>query len=199
MLCIVLFALVKYLYPKKFQEFILLPFSTKYFIVEGKNKNIGAPFSLVLTITQLIVFSLFLNQFLILYNPQFETITFLFYKILGCLLLFTLAKVGLEKLIGYVFSVQPMITSYIFQKLSYKNFIALIVFCTNLIFFYIYSPPLLFQKVYIGILLTLYCILLFYSYKSYRKAILNHSFYFILYLCALEFSPLIILFSLVLV
>lgn len=43
--------------------------------------------------------------------------------------------------------------------------------------------------------LVINAIALFYSYKTNRKLIITNFFYFILYLCALEISPYIILYK----
>ena len=101
----------------------------------------------------------------------------------------------IEKMIGSIFNMESTIDKYLYQKLSYRNFLAVLVFVANLIVLYVLEPTkILLVSIGIGILI-LNGITLFYSYKTNRNLIFRQLFYFILYLCALEISPYIILYK----
>jgi hypothetical protein len=189
--CFIVIALAKYLYPKRFEEFILLPLTNKYFLIQGKNDLIIHPFNLLLFIVQVCVASLFIFLF---FENKTSGNSWLFIQILTGYTVFILIKMSIEKIISVIFSIEGIINQYIYLKLSYKNFLALLLFLANILFYYIIEP----SKVVLIILAT--CIVFFnaisliYSYKTYKNNILNNFFYFILYLCALEISPFIILY-----
>jgi hypothetical protein len=197
--CLVILAVTKYLYPKRFHEFILLGLSDKYFLVHGKNDEILHPFNVLLFLVQVISASLFIYLFLDVYNSEIiQNPQLLFVQICMGYIVFVLVKFVIEKLIGSIFSVDSIINNYLYQKLNYRNLLALIFFMGNLIFFYSYEPSLAVIFTFIGGIVISNLIFLLYSYKRNSNLILRHFFYFILYLCALEISPYVILYKVLL-
>jgi hypothetical protein len=195
--CLVLYSVAKYLYPKRFEEFIMLPLTNKYFLVQGRNNEIHHPFNILLFAGQIISISLFIFLAFKVYAPEVITQNpWLFVQICTAYSVFVLVKFYVEKIVGHVFSIEPLINSYLHQKLSYRNLLAMAFFIANLIFFYVVSPTKIAILSIFGIVLVLNVITLFYSYKTNGNLIFNHFFYFILYLCALEISPYIILYKL---
>ena len=194
--CILLFTLAKYLYPKRFQEFVLLFFTNKYFLVHGKNEDIKHPFNILLFVTQVISVSLFLYLFVSLASPKLaQQNSWLYVQICTGYIVFILVKFSIEKIIGEIFSIGGLVNNYLYQKLSYRNLLGILFFIGNLIFYYVVDPNL---NILIGVLIfmiVLNAIALFYSYKTSGNLILSNFFYFILYLCALEISPYIILYK----
>ncbi len=196
MSCLILFTLAKFLYPKRFQEFILLFFTNKYFLVHGKNEDIKHPFNIILFITQIISVSLFVFLFLKISSPKtVESNPWLFVQICTGYIVFVLVKFSFEKIIGEVFSIGTIVNNYLYQKLSYRNLLGILFFIGNLFFFYVAEPSLNMLIATIVAMLALNAIALFYSYKTSGNLILGNFFYFILYLCALEISPYIILYK----
>ena len=194
--CFVLFTVVKYAYPKRFDEFILLPLNNKYFFVQGKNDDLKHPFNVILFAAQVISVSLFIFLLLNLKSPDLkETNPWLFVQISTAYSFFVLIKFSIEKIVGSIFSIDDVINSYLYQKLSYRNLLGIIVFIGNLIFFYALEPSMIVILIFLSFLLILNCFALFNSYKTFRKLILGNFFYFILYLCALEIAPYLILYK----
>ena len=196
--CIVLYTLAKYLYPRRFQEYIYLPLSNKYFLVQGKSDEIQHPFNILLFIAQVITMSLFIFLILRTLSPEMpKNNPWLFLQICTGYTVFILVKFYVEKIIGSLFNMDTLINKYLYQKLSYRNLIAVLVFMGNLIFYYIITPSETGLLVFTLVLLALNGIALFYSYKTNGKLIMSNFFYFILYLCALEISPYIILYKVI--
>lgn len=194
--CIVLYGLTKYLFPRRFQEFMALPLSNKYFLVQGRNEEILHPFNVLLFVTQIISFSVFIYLLTKTATPnEITTNKWIFVQIISGYTFFILAKYFVEKIISTLFSLESLINRYLYQKLSYRNLIAILVFIANLFFVYAFTPGLTLLLVFAALLIALNCIALFYSYKTNGKLILGNFFYFILYLCALEISPYIIIYK----
>lgn len=194
--CFVLFALAKYFYPKRFHEFSLLPITNQYFFVHGKNDELNHPFNMMLFVAQIICVSIFVFLLFKVFNPsEIQNNQWLFLQICTAYSLFILIKFSLEKIVGNIFSLDVLINNYLYQKLSYRNFLGILFFIGNLFFLYIYPPTASALLIFGGCALALNAIALLYSYKKNGKLIFSNFFYFILYLCALEIAPYIILYK----
>src|SRR5690554_4050878 len=117
-LCFLLIALANYFYPRRLDDFMMLPMNNKYFTVHGKEDNLQHPFNIFL-------------------------------------------------------------------------------FAGSLIFIYIFPGQYKAMLVFVLAILALNVITLLYSYKKNGILIASNFLYFILYLCALEISPYIILYRLI--
>ena len=194
--CFVLFTVAKYAYPKRFDEFVMLPLNNKYFFVQGKNDDLKHPFNVLFFVAQVISVSLFIFFLLNYKSPELkETNPWLFVQICTAYSFFILVKFLVEKIVGSIFSIDAIVNSYLYQKLSYRNLLGIVVFIGNLIFFYVAEPSMTIILIFLGFLFIFNCFALFNSYKSFSKTILGNFFYFILYLCALEIAPYLILYK----
>ena len=190
--CIVVIAILKVIYPKRFEDFIRLPVSNYYFLAKGKSEELRHPFSILLFLIQLISISLFVYLFFL---EKGKATVLLFFQILSAVFIFIIVKTSIEKMIGAIFSIKNIIDQYIYEKLSYRNFISLLLIIANLIFYFSVKPDLNTLLIFTGILFLINILILFYSYKKYRSLIFSNFFYFLLYLCALEISPYLILYK----
>jgi len=165
-------------------------------MVQGRNDEINHPFNLLLLVTQVVSVSLFIFLLIQINNPKvLHENPWLFVQICTGYVVFVSIKFALEKIIGNIFSIDALINSYLYQKLSYRNLIAILFFMANLIFYFVYQPSSTVLLIFVLVVLALNSIALFYSYKTNGNAIMRNFFYFILYLCALEISPYIILYK----
>lgn len=190
--CILIIAILKVIYPKRFNDFIRLPVSNNYFLAKGKSEEVRHPFSILLFVIQLISTSLFVNLFFL---EKGKANVFLFLQILFVVFVFIIVKTSIEKMIGAIFSIEKLIDHYIYEKLSYRNFLSLLLIITNLIFYFSIKPDLNTLLILTGILFLVNMLILSYSYKNYRSLIFSNLFYFLLYICALEISPYLILYK----
>ena len=197
--CVILVALTKILYPLRFQELLKLPITNKYFFVYGRNDGVIHPFNVFLFIVQIVLASLLLLLVYKWRNPSIvSNNSFLYLKICLGLTLFISAKISLEKLIGVIFNISTIIDKYVYQKLSYRNLMSILFMAIVLILVYITPMSSFIFFTIVSIVAILNGIALFSSYKEQRSIILPHFFYFILYLCALEISPYIIIYKVIL-
>jgi len=195
-ICLLLVALAKHVYPREFLQFITLPISNKYFLVQGKTQQIFHLFNILLFIAQVFSVSLFIFLFFKVLQPEtVQNNEYLFIQICTAYSVFVGVKFSIEKIIGTAFSLDTVINSYLFQKLSYRNLISLFIFILNLFLYYVIEPTGTILLFFVAAIIVFNGIALFYSYKTNRSLIMSNFFYFILYLCALEISPYFILYK----
>ncbi len=194
--CFILYALSKYFYPKRFHEFSLLPVNNQYFFAHGKNDELNHPFNMMLFVGQIISVSIFVYLLFDVFNPkEVQSNEWLFVQICTGYTAFVLIKFSLEKIIGSIFSLDHLINDYLYQKLSYRNFFGILFFIGNLFFLYAFHPSAITLVTFASAIVLLNAIALLYSYKKKGNLIFDNFFYFILYLCALEIAPYIILYK----
>ncbi|MDX1719582.1 MAG: DUF4271 domain-containing protein [Salegentibacter mishustinae] len=193
-----LLAIVKTAYPQRFEDFLSLLTSNKFMMFRGKKNKAFHPFNILLFFVHLISFSLL---FFLFFNYFWEESSlepvFLFIRIATAYASFVLLKFGLEKIVGNVFDLDAQIDSYLYQKISYRNFIGLILLIPSLIFIYTFTPTAFTLYSLLGILVLTNIFSLLLIYRKNQSLITGNWFYFILYLCALEIAPYIILYKLI--
>ncbi|MBL4662937.1 MAG: DUF4271 domain-containing protein [Flavobacteriaceae bacterium] len=195
----IILATTRYIYPRKFMEFLYLPLSDKYFKTQGKNHDTINLFNILIFSVKILSLSLFLYLYIYTVQPATsQENPWLFIQIITGLGLFILAKFYLEKILGHILNIEVLINDYLHEKLSYASIISLLVLVGNIIFYFTFKPS---ETTLLGFSITLaslYLISLISSFKRNRNIILKHFSYFILYLCALEIAPYIILYHVVL-
>jgi len=193
-LCVL--AIAKYAYSNRFNDFLWVVGNSKYLKIYSREQKFIDWFDALLFFNLIISVSLF--SFLS-YNTLVASVDFdilLFLKILigvGALLLI---KILLERLIGSLFEIDALIDSYIFQKTNYKNYLGLVLLPINILLIFTLQPKPSIIYVVFGLLFVINLIGFITSFKTHQKLIINNFFYFILYLCALEIAPYIILYKL---
>ena len=192
--CVILVTVLRVVYPKRFDDFIKLPISNNYFLTKGKFEELKHPFSVLFFLIQVLTLSLFIFLFFLEKRELSATI---FIKITIASFTFILIKTCIEKLIGSIFDIETIINNYIFTKLSYRNFISLFLIVLNFIFYFSVEPTMLLLFIFSGLIVVLNLFILFINYKNYRSLIFSNFFYFLLYICALEISPYLILYKVI--
>ena len=94
-----------------------------------------------------------------------------------------------------LFEIDKLIDQYLFQKISYKNFIGLFLVPVNLILLFSITPSLIILYIIIFLLLIVNIMGLITTIKTHQSLIKRNLFYFILYLCTLEITPYVILYK----
>src|SRR5690606_14123622 len=118
--------LSRYFYPKRFYEFSLLPITNQYFFVHGKNDELNHPFNLMLFAAQILSVSIFAHLLFQVFDPtEVEQNRWLFLQICTAYSIFILIKFSLEKIVANIFSLDEIINNYLYQKLSYRNFLGI--------------------------------------------------------------------------
>lgn len=188
--------MAKWVQTYRFNDFVQLVFTNKYFFLYDKGNKVFSAFNMLLFANQVIVVSIFIFLMIVHFSEDVSKDDYLlFIRIAGFYTLFIALKFYLEKTIAHLFSMDKQVERYLYQKLSYRNLISLFLLIVNLLFLYALKPnTVLFFIVIIAVVVSNVLALL-YSYKTHEKQIRSNFFYFILYLCALEISPYYILYK----
>ena len=188
-------AFTKYSYSSRFDDFVALIGNSKYLKIYSRDQKFIDLFEALLFINLVITLSLFA---FISYSTLVDPIEFMitdFMKIMLAIGAVLLIKVLIERLIGSLFEIDELIDTYLFQKTNYKNYTGLILLPINILLIFTLKPTSLLIIVVLGLIILLNLIGFFTSVRTHQKLVLGNLFYFILYLCALEFGPYIILYK----
>jgi hypothetical protein len=192
-LCVLAFA--KYAFSNRFNDYLWVLGNSKYLKIYAREQKFIDQFDSLLFINLVISLSIFS---FIGYNELFEPLDFnfaLFIKLFVGIGALILIKILLERLIGSLFDIDELIDSYIFQKTNYKNYIGLVLLPINIILIFALNPSSTIIYIIIALIVLINLIGFITSFKTHQKAVLNNLFYFILYLCALEIAPYVILYK----
>lgn len=197
-ICFILIVLVRNLYTNRFNEFLYILTSNKFMLFKGKENNAFHGFNILLFSVNALSISVLIFWFYKYYtNPFPANYLFIYIRILTAYVCFILLKFGVEKIISNIFNIDKVIDIYLFQKLSYRNYIALLVFPITLLLIYTLNISDLWVYGVAGFILLANLTGIFNIFKQYQKLISANWFYFILYLCALEIAPYFILYKLI--
>lgn len=193
---LLLIVVAKSTFYNRFLNFIILPFNNKYIFMYNKKEKLMNWFHIFLTVFQVVNFSLFLylswkTFFGSLKDSELNL--YMYPIILVALLLFLIIKVFLQLGNGFIFNSNKTISELIFKKLSYLNHSGLIMFLANIILCYVFKDSKAVVYVTFFFILLINGIGWITLLRNHQKYIANNFFYFILYLCALEIAPWVII------
>ena len=193
LLGLICITLAKQLFRLRFNDFVLVFSSSKYLKIYARDQRFIDTFDGLLFGNLVISTSIFL---FFAYNTFIESLSFdllTFLKILLGVALFYLIKIMIERLVGSLFDIESLMDAYLFQKTTYKNFSGLILLFFNVFLVYSsLSPKLLIYSCLILVVIS-NIIGFINTYQRNFTAININFFYFLLYLCALEIGPYILL------
>lgn len=192
---ITIIAVAKLVAPKRFEDFIYVIGNSKYLKIYARDQKFLDKFDALLFFNLVIsasIFSYLVYQFVT--DTQTISINLLFKLFFG-IGTFILIKVLIERLIGSLFEIDKLIDQYLFQKISYKNYLGLLLLPINALLIFTIKPTLPAFYVIIAVLFIVNIIGVITSFKTHQNTIKHNLFYFILYLCALEIAPYIILYK----
>ncbi|WP_282069446.1 DUF4271 domain-containing protein [Olleya namhaensis] len=193
--CLIIVALSKMLFPKRFNQFATLLFNNRYINQYNKDQQIVDTFEGLL-FANLIV-NLGIIVYLFLHNNQISTAPLNLFIYTAAIGLFIIVKVVLEKLISNILAIGPIIDKYNFQRISFRNFAGLLLLPINALLIYTVTPnnTMLITTLAILFLIIIYGVFLFIknNLNTFKKSL----FYFILYLCTLEIAPYIVLYKII--
>jgi hypothetical protein len=119
----------------------------------------------------------------------------LFVKIIAFMAFFIIIKYIVEKIIAVILDIELYINTYNFHKINARNLFGIFLIPINLVLVYYDSVH---KIIYLSVILTFLSynfIVLFLLLRNHQKLIISKLFYFILYLCALEIAPYLIIYK----
>ncbi len=192
---LVMVTAAKYVNSLRFSDFIYVVGNSKYLKIYAKDQKFIDGFDGLLFINLVLSLSIFLHfAYSTFIDPlNFELVPFL--KLLFAVSTIILIKTLLERLIGSLFDIDSLIDDYLFQKTTFKNYSGLIFLIANLFLLYTdkYLEIIIIASICIVFLINFIGFLT--SFKNHQKSINPNFFYFLLYLCALEIGPYILLYK----
>ncbi|WP_298489155.1 DUF4271 domain-containing protein [uncultured Maribacter sp.] len=189
--------IAKSLFYTRFLNYIILPFNNKYIFMYNKKEKLMNWFNVFFTLFQIINFSLFLFfAWCIISQPHPDQKIFGYFIILGTVVLFQIIKFILQIGNGFIFSNIKLFSELVFKKISYLNYSAILMFIANIILCYILKESKTVVYITVVLILIINGIGWITVLKNHQKFITHNFFYFILYLCALEIAPFVIMGSL---
>ncbi|WP_223549562.1 DUF4271 domain-containing protein [Aestuariivivens sp. NBU2969] len=193
--CLLIVAIAKLASSKRFNEFIYVFTNSKYLNIYARDQKFFDKFDALLFVNLIISASIFVILALQFFNGIDYTSINLLFKITVGIGSFILIKVLIERLIGSLFEIDNLIDTYLFQKITYKNYLGLMLLPINAFLIYSFKPSASLFYIMLGLLFVVNITGLVTSFKRHQSLIKTNFFYFILYLCALEIAPYIILYK----
>jgi len=194
--CLVCIATAKFLYAKRFNDFFEILGNSNYLKIYLKDQKFINTFDGLLFLNLIIALSVFIVITLNVFNNTEYTQTIdIYYKLVLSIGSIILIKVLLDRLIGSLFEIDELMNVYVFHKITFKNYIGLILLPINILLIFTINPSKTIIYLTICLLFIVNIIGFIMSIKNYLKTIKANLFYFILYLCALEIAPYLILFK----
>ncbi|AUP79909.1 DUF4271 domain-containing protein [Flavivirga eckloniae] len=188
-------AIAKLTSPKRFDDFIYVLGNSKYLKIYSRDQKFLDKFDALLFSNLILSASVFSFIAYRQINNGSRLSIDLMFKIAFSICVFILIKVLIERLIASIFEIDKLIDQYLFQKISYKNYIGLLLLPINALLLFSFKPTLPVIYFIIVLLLIVNIIGIITSFKTHQSLIKRNYFYFILYLCTLEISPYIILYK----
>ncbi|WP_298339974.1 DUF4271 domain-containing protein [uncultured Algibacter sp.] len=192
---LIIVAIAKLISPKRFDDFILVLGNDKYLKIYSRDQKFFDNFDALLFANLVLSLSVFC---FIIYKKITETSDIsgnTMFKLTFSIGVFILIKILIERLIGSLFEIDKLVDQYLFQKTSFKNYLGLLLLPINALLLYSFQPTLPLIYGVISLLLIVNILGLISSFKTHQSLIKNNIFYFILYLCALEITPYVILYK----
>jgi len=193
-----LLGFAKLLFKERLTELVFLFFSKNYLLNYGKeNQLIINGFNTVLFIVQIIIFSLFVLAYIAFYKMEIliDGSLDVFLKICLNLTVFFLFRYLIGKLLGVLFDVKQQQEFLTFAKMSYLYSVSLLILPFLLFIFYTKTYNLLIFQLLIVVFTILLIIRYVVIFQNNKNFIFRNLFYFILYLCALEIAPVLLIFK----
>ncbi len=191
-----LLVIANYFFERRFLKFRTLFHSKQYFVEYISITTVFHPFNILFFIFQTSCYALLILKVVEYFNDLMpKNQLFLFLKIAFGIVVFYLLRYLVGKTIALFFRLKKDHESLSFMKFSHLAKVALIIFPFIIILHYFeFKNGVLFL---ILAACTTFLLLLKYIdlIRQNQKLVFSKLFYFILYLCALEILPLIVVFK----
>jgi hypothetical protein len=194
-----LFAIVaaKFVNTLRFNDFLQVIGNSKYLKIYTRDQKFIDQFDSFLFVNLALSFSIFtFFAYSTFISPMtFDLVEFL--KLLFAVSTIIIIKTLLERLIGSLFEIDGLIDNYLFQKTTFKNYSGIVFIIANLLLLYTNT----YANIVIIVAFALICLInligFLTSFKNHQKLINLNFFYFLLYLCALEIGPYVLLYKVI--
>jgi len=176
--------------------FFLSKKNSSIYFNKGKAKLLNL-FQIALFIVQLLVLSLLLYLANLYFQVHIQSLNFESYILIFCSVgIYFLLRYLIGLFVAFLFNFNSQHSKIVNDKINYFNNVVLWILPLLILSIYATKHQKIFLEitfvVFVSLLTLRYCLIL----VNNKKVIFNNFFYFILYLCALEIAPLIIVLKL---
>ena len=193
---LILMVVSKERFGYRFSVFMSLISNTKYILVFNKKQGFIHPFQLIWHVFAVLNCSLFLylnkNQIAIIFQNS-DLLSISFTNIILAITAFVLMKQLAQLIHGSFFNSLKMMQEFLFKKSSYFNYASLLFFVSNIISLFLLADSMLLFIISLACVLSVTLIGWLAILRNRQKYITDQFFYFILYLCALEIAPFLVI------
>lgn len=197
MLGLVFITLAKHIFAHRFSDFIEVIGNSKYLKLYVKEQKYIDGFNTLLLLNLIISAAIFTSIILSTFNNDWSFNLILFLQLLVVIGAILVLKSGIERILGRLFEIEPLIDAYLFQKTSFKNYSGMLLIPINALLLFSVTPSKPIIYFIIGFIIIINLIGFITSVRNYQKLIISNFFYFILYLCTLEIGSYLILYKLI--
>lgn len=195
-----LLAISRIRYHNRLLELFSISFSKKYFLTYGKKDKsmVINGFNTLMFIIQVLMLSLLVISFVVLYKEEYEINNHLFFylQVVFFISLFFLIKYILGLFLAFLFRLNQEHQLFTFIKVSYLFCFLLFLFPLFLLLFFSKIDYYLTFRLTIIVLSILLIIRYIFIFKYNKNVFSGNWYYFFLYLCALEAAPLLLILKL---
>ncbi|GAA0872499.1 DUF4271 domain-containing protein [Gangjinia marincola] len=191
--------IIKLLNREQFLVFVQLPFTGRFSGITPKN-SLANVFNGLFFLVHVLSMALLVGFFIRLtyQNQEPQLLSFTKYiQIAVAYSVFLLGKYLIEKIVASIFNVEHLIDQYLYYKISFKSYLSFIVIPVCILFTYTFTGSYILIVIGLGIVGLFNLLFLINYFIKNQEVILVNWLYFILYLCALEIGPYVILYKLI--
>ena len=194
LICLILVCVTRQLFSTRFSEFISILWNNRYLKLYSRDHRRQID---IFNFLLLVNFVVSLGLFIYVSIPKFGLVLNLEWYILPlafCILIVLSAfKILLDRFIAIIFDLQDFERIYRFQQSSYKNIIGLLLIPSIVLLLFSKIDAKIIVFATLGFIFLISFIGFIRFLRLYQNALIFNLFYFLLYLCALEIGPYIIL------
>ena len=191
--CLLLLAVGKWIYKNEFNQLLSAALSDRYIKVSrNENPHDG------LRITAVIIYTMGLALWIskVAFIESGNSIEFKnFALIFTGISVFILAKRYLSMMIASLMSFDDILELIEYHRNTYRAILGLYLVVINLVIYYAFPDSIELITALSIVSIFIFLVYNFIILYIYSKSFLNHSFYFILYLCTLEIAPYLLLYK----
>lgn len=191
---LLLMVLAKSTFYSRFLNFMILPFNNKYIFMYNKKDRLFNWFNIFFTLLLLLNFSLFIylaGDIIFSTGQNYDIIRY--GGILLGLTLFWGLKILFQLGNGFIFNSKSTVSEIVFKKISYLNYSGIAMLLVNLLLHFVFRESKTILIIGVLVIFLINAIGWTTILRNHQKFIAGNFMYFILYLCALEIAPIVII------
>lgn len=195
LICLIIISCSKLFFNNSFFLFFNHCFSLKIFRFNSQTPQLKTGFKILLDFNFVITVVIYCAALNNKTNNIFNIDYIIWLKPLLILCFFLIIKYLIEKLTAIIFEIEKISFLYQSRRNEFIRLIGILNIPLIILMSYSHNYNSIFNFLAFGLLLIIYGYGLYVSLNSSKNGIMKYFFYFILYLCALEISPCIIVYK----